>query len=58
MARKRKTKTTKVQDATKAMRRARREAELARGGAPRAWVQANGKAKASKAACRGRIPAA
>lgn len=42
-----------VEDMAKVMRRQRREAELARGGAPRAWVAKNGKAEASKNACRG-----
>ena len=41
-----------VETAEKAMRRARREAELARGGRQRAWVAKNGKAVASKQACR------
>jgi hypothetical protein len=45
----------KPMDVTKVMRKARRDAELARGGRPRAWTAPDGRKEAARKACRGRV---
>lgn len=50
-------KPTQTQEAAKSMRRTARDAELARGGRPRAVTFPDRRAVEDKKACRGRHPA-